>query len=85
MWSFYFMLMDFLNEPMPWRNSNDKDYVKETKIECFKNPETYLWNTTTKNLIPMRAIFYHLKSLEYADTPDYNFIEIKLQEMLLFF
>lgn len=75
------MLLDFLNEPMPWRNSNDKDYVKDTKIECFKNPERFLWNTTTKNLIPMRAIFYHLKSLAYEDTPDYDFIEIKLNEM----
>ena len=42
---------------------NVKDEVREIKLKCLKNPEKYLWTTTTKRLSQIREIFYHIKSL----------------------
>eukprot|EP00347_Sterkiella_histriomuscorum_P020241 403338552 len=81
MWSYYFVILDFLNEILPWRNNSVKDEVKDIKLKCFSNPEKYLWTTTTRGLQQVKDIFYHLKNLEYADSPNYQFIRDKLIEI----
>ena len=43
MWSFYFVILDFLNVPLPWRNYQNKDDVAELKAKSIKNPVQYLW------------------------------------------
>lgn len=50
-------------------------------MKCLKNPEKYLWTTTTKKFTQMRDIFYHIKSLQYEDKPSYSLIATKLREM----
>lgn len=95
MWSFYFVILDFLNEILPWRNSkytliyknddhidNVKDEVRDIKLKSMKNPEKYLWTTTTKKITQVKDIFNHIKSLDYDDKPKYCFISHKLQEIL---
>lgn len=95
MWSFYFVILDFFNENLPWRNStlfngnnhpslidNVKDEVKDIKSKCLKNPEKYLWATTTKRFPHLIEIFYHIKSLQYEDKPSYAFVAQKLREIL---
>jgi hypothetical protein len=52
LWSFYFVIMDFMNESIPWRNSNIKDEVKDIKLRCFKDPERYFFNSDTSRKFP---------------------------------
>lgn len=44
--------------------------VKNIKNECLSNPEEKLW-IATKDIQEVKKIFYHLKSLNYKDKPDY--------------
>ncbi len=81
MWSFYFVILDFLNEDLPWRTcktSSDlasvKDEVRNIKTRVFEDPESLLWRGTTRNLQPVKNIFYHLKRLNYEDRPDYDYV-----------
>ena len=50
-------------------------------MRCLSNPEKFLWTTTTKNFMPLKEIFYHIKSLKYEDRPNYCFIKDKLIEI----
>lgn len=53
MWSFYFMLLEFLEEDLPWRKSDKLDFVRpplmaqETvtalKEKAVENPTEHLW------------------------------------------
>ena len=46
LWSFYFVILDFLNEELPWRTCKNlthtlasiKDEVRDIKTETFKDP-----------------------------------------------
>jgi hypothetical protein len=58
-----------------------KDEVKEIKMKCFHAPEKYLWTASTKKMKEVRDIFYHLKSLNYDDKPDYEYIRSKLRDI----
>lgn len=84
MWSLYFVLLEFLNEPLPWRicKDNKADDVRDIKGKCLSDPEKHLWNTTTKTIPEVRAIFYSLERLNYSDKPDYNFFRQQLIQML---
>ena len=74
MWSFYFVILDFLNENLPWRNNSVKEEVKEIKMRALDKPEKYIWVTTTRKMPQVRDIFIHLKNLKYEDVPNYDFI-----------
>ncbi len=84
MWSFYFVILDFLNEQLPWRNCKDSkvDEVRDIKASCFRDPEHLLWRTTTASLPEIRDIFLYLMKLDYADQPDYDFIRQQLGSLL---
>jgi hypothetical protein len=56
--------------------------VRDIKIKSIKNPEKYIWTTTTKRYPQIRDIFYHIKSLQYDDKPKYSFIGDKLRDIL---
>ena len=79
----YFVLLDFLNIPLPWKNCKDNNVsgVKDLKEKCLKFPEKYLWNFS-ENLDQVKNIFFHLKPLEYSDKPDYAYIKSQLQNIL---
>lgn len=40
LWSLYFVILDFLNEKLKWRDQKEStmDEVKNIKKECFDNP-----------------------------------------------
>ncbi len=78
------MILDFLNEPLPWRNckDNDANEVRDCKAKCMAEPEKYLWKTTTANLPEVRNIFYSLSRLRYQDRPNYRYIREQLNSML---
>ncbi len=80
MWSYYFVILDFLNERLPWRNCRDNkaDEVRDVKAQCLNEPEKYLWCTTTSWMTEVRNIFYSIAKLQYADRPDYAYIRSQL-------
>lgn len=84
MWSFYFVILDFLKETLPWRNCKDVSVENaiNVKTKCLENPEQLLWKTTTANIIQVRNIFNSIKSLEYGDRPNYEYIRAQLKELL---
>ena len=68
LWSFYFVIMDFLNLDIPWSNSSSKDEVKDIKLKCFANPEKYFWaNSAASNYPQLKEVFIYLNSLKYED------------------
>lgn len=73
LWSLYFVILDFLNEKLKWREQKEytMDEVKNIKIDCLGNPEDKLWHET-KHLQEVKVIFQHLNELEYVDKPDYQ-------------
>lgn len=76
LWSFYFVLLDFYNESLKWREkkSLSMDEVKDIKTMCLKDPKRHLWRGTTKNMVEVHNIFDHLQGLKYKDKPNYNMI-----------
>lgn len=61
-----------------------KDEVKDIKMRCLSHPEQFLWTTTTKFMPQVAEIFYHIKSLQYEDCPNYEFVRSKLREIKFF-
>ena len=51
-WSYYFTMMDFLNEKLEWREQRDYtiNQVKEIKTKNFRNPKKKLWVGATRNI-----------------------------------
>ena len=78
------MVLDFLNEQLPWRSCKDNkvDEVRDIKAECLTDPQHKLWKTTTANLVEVKNIFDSLQKLQYGDKPDYYYIQAQLQQML---
>ena len=58
LWSLYFVILDFLNEKLKWRDQKEStmDEVKNIKKECFDNPVQKLW-IATRHLQQVRTIF----------------------------
>lgn len=75
LWSLYFVILDFLNEKLKWREQKEysMEEVKNIKTECLNNPEEKLW-IVTKDVPEVKHIFHHLKKLKYEDVPDYAFV-----------
>lgn len=84
LWSFFFMILDLLNENLPWRNcKDDKEEIKKMKEKCLANPQNYLFLTSTKDKYELYQIYSYLSSLSYQSKPDYQFIYEKLLQLRL--
>ena len=83
MWSLYFVILDFLNEKLKWREQKEytMDEVKNIKQDCLSNPEEKLW-IVSKEIPEVRNIFYHIKDLTYRDKPNYALIRNQLKSIL---
>jgi hypothetical protein len=66
------VILDFLKEKLKWLEQKDytRDEVKAIKTACLGKPEEKLW-IATKHMVEVRNIFYHIKSLNYKDRPNY--------------
>ena len=83
LWSLFFVILEFLNEPLPWRDYNSKDEVRDIKQQCVDNAPLYLFRGPTKKLTPVHEIFHHLQSLSYEDEPNYELVRsclVKIQK-----
>ena len=58
-----------------------KEEVMLLKAECLQYPEKKLW-FRTKDMVEVRNIFNHIKSLEYKDKPNYKLIRDNLKSIL---
>jgi hypothetical protein len=76
------MILDLLNENLPWRACNDdKDEIKKKKEMCLADPENQLLLTTCRGKQELLDILDHLKTLIYVDRPNYDLIRKKLMEL----
>ena len=39
MWSFFFVILEFLDQPLIWKQNTNKDEVRDLKRKAFKNPK----------------------------------------------
>ena len=79
LFSFFVMILDLLNEKVPWRKENIiKSDIKIIKEKCINDPEKYLFLTTTKDKKEISDILNYIKSLKYESKPNYNYIYEKL-------
>lgn len=84
LWSFFFVILDLLNENLPWRTcKDDKDDIKKVKEICLAEPEKKLLLSTTKGRKEILDILNHIKSLNYGDRPNYFLIKTKLTDLKL--
>jgi len=89
LFSFFFVILDLLNECLLWRTCNDdkvfdlliKDEIKKKKEECLQDPENLLLMTTCKGKTELISILNYIKSLKYEDTPNYDYIRRLLMEL----
>ena len=76
LWSFFFMILDLLNEKLPWRHCTceNEEEIIEIKKKCINEPDKYLFLTNTKNNKEISNIFNYIKNLKFETEPDYEFI-----------
>jgi len=82
LFSFFFVVLELLNEVMPWRTgTDDKEKIANRKKECIANPEKELLcnNAHKKEIL---QILYHIQSLQYCDRPNYDYIRNILKGLL---
>jgi len=76
------MVLDLLNENLPWRAcDDDKDEIKRIKETCLDNAENLLLRTTCKNRLELLVILEYIKKLNYEDRPNYEIIRKSLVEL----
>lgn len=57
------------------------DQVKVIKKACLDKPKVKLW-IATKDMVQVRTIFDHIKSLDYKDRPNYQLIRDALKSIM---
>lgn len=76
LFSFFIMILDLLNEQIPWRESEEKNI----KDKCINSPEKYLLLTTTKNKKEILNILNYIKNIE-NNICDYKYIYEQLYSL----
>eukprot|EP00826_Nyctotherus_ovalis_P064081 TRINITY_DN9396_c0_g2_i5.p1 TRINITY_DN9396_c0_g2~~TRINITY_DN9396_c0_g2_i5.p1 ORF type:complete len:227 (-),score=52.30 TRINITY_DN9396_c0_g2_i5:53-733(-) len=78
------MALELLGEELVWKKCSvcRIEELAQVKADCMSNPEELLWRTTTAGIPELRNIFYYLKTLQYADRPDYEYIYAQLNQIL---
>ena len=64
LWSLYFVMLDFLEEKLKWREVKEytMDQVKDIKTRCLDDPEPLLWDKT-KNIEEVKEIYRYIRGL----------------------
>eukprot|EP00761_Pharyngomonas_kirbyi_P009320 gb/GECH01009336.1/.p1 GENE.gb/GECH01009336.1/~~gb/GECH01009336.1/.p1 ORF type:complete len:406 (+),score=89.33 gb/GECH01009336.1/:1-1218(+) len=74
LWSLFYILVEFVLGTLPWKRIKDKDEIHRLKVK-FSTPEL------VKNLPKGFTLFLeHIKTLRYADAPDYDYLRSILLE-----
>jgi tau tubulin kinase len=77
LWSFFFLLVDFVEGNLPWRDiKHQRDNVQSRKEGLLRD------GRISEDKHPsIRAFAGHLFSLEFGDEPDYEFLEGALRDL----
>eukprot|EP00347_Sterkiella_histriomuscorum_P017626 403348619 len=81
LWSFFFILLEFLGQTPSWKTNNNKDQVRDMKLKAMRQPQKLLYNEIMKTYRQVNDIFEHIQSLEYSDCPNYKYIFDKLYDI----
>ncbi|KAJ1357960.1 hypothetical protein KIN20_016240 [Parelaphostrongylus tenuis] len=76
LWSLFYMMAEFLQGQLPWRKIKDKDEVGRMKEDVDLD---MLLEDCPNELHQFAA---HLKTLSYPDSPDYDFLESLLVQVI---
>lgn len=79
LWSFYFVILEFLNEYLPWKINLPRNEIKDLKEQWISGD--IRWQVRKKDLPQLKNIFEHLKSLEYQSMPNYDLILNELEDL----
>ncbi len=84
LWSWYFVLLDFYNEQLKWRENKSltMNQVRDIKQRCLDDVENQLWSKESSDIPEIRDIYHSINDLAYKDKPDYSYIRGKLMEIL---
>ncbi|CAD6196070.1 unnamed protein product [Caenorhabditis auriculariae] len=77
LWSLFYMLTEFLQGQLPWRKIKDKDEVGRMKEDV--DMEALLEDCPAE----FHLFAAHLKTLGYPDTPDYDYLESLLNQVIV--
>lgn len=84
LFSFFFVILELLNEAIPWRYlKDDREQIAKKKEICLRDPKNFLFVTSLKNKTQVFDILEYLKSLNYEDKPNYRYIRNKIEEMYM--
>jgi len=82
LWSFFFMMVEFLEEHLPWKQSKpptrkadaetDKNQVRDLKEQALKSPDRQLFQKSGPKYPQLKLFLSYLKLLQYEDCPDYG-------------
>lgn len=76
LWSWFYMVVEFVQGGLPWRKLKDKEQVGNLK-------EKYDHKSFLKYLPSEFAdILYHIQQLDYFDEPDYDHLSERLENIL---
>ena len=48
LWSYFFIILEFLEEPLSWKANTCKDQVRDIKQKAFSKPSKYLFPNLVK-------------------------------------
>ena len=48
LWSLFFIILEFLEQPLPWKTNTNKDEVRDIKQKCFRKPTKLLYPCIAK-------------------------------------
>lgn len=78
LWSFLYVLIEFCTGTLPWahlRGLNNLDRVRDIKVD-------YMGDRLVRNLpAEFKQILDHIKSLNYADRPDYSLLHRIMKQL----
>lgn len=81
LWSFFFVLLEFLEQPLPWKTNTNKDEVKAIKQSAFEEPRRLLFPLIHEEFPEVEKIYEYLKSLQYDSEPVYSKIRVWIEQI----
>ncbi len=80
--SFFFIILELLDEHLPWRNKKVREDMEKYKARCLEAPLMYfqIKNELIKEELYM--ILAKISKLEYGDKPDYQNIRLLLERVM---
>ena len=63
LWSFFFIVLEFLEEPLSWKSNTCKDAVRDIKLKAFSKPRKHLFPNLMQRHPQVVDLFNYLNTL----------------------